>query len=91
VLQALAAGHGGPAVASRPAGERLDQRGLADAGLAGHERHLGAAGRGPIEQTGEPFQFRAAAGQGRRGGHRDRRGGLAGRLLDRGQATVTAR
>jgi hypothetical protein len=42
VLQALAAGHGGPAVASRPAGERLDQRGLADAGLAGHERHLGA-------------------------------------------------
>jgi hypothetical protein len=83
LLQALAAGHGGPAVASRPAAERLDQRGLADAGLAGHERHLGPAGRGLTEQPGEPFQLQPAPGQ-------LRRGGRPGRRLDRGQELVPA-
>jgi hypothetical protein len=68
VLQALATGNGEPFDPPDPFRERVDDRGLADARLPGHEHQLALAAGGEVEQGGEPLQLRLAADRRGRGG-----------------------
>jgi hypothetical protein len=87
VLQALAARDQQPVASPGPFGERLHQRGLADAGLTGHEDHLAPAGGGQLEQGGESLKLGLAADRGGQGG---RAGRALAALLDRCQEPVAA-
>jgi hypothetical protein len=57
VFAALAAGEPEVAAGRGPVQQRVHQRRLADARLAGHERHLPVAVEGPLEQGFEPYQL----------------------------------